>query len=92
MALQILEKNGAFELCGKLNANTSRSFIIHFEYLIKTFKKVTINIDKVKAIDASGVEALKTLIAISLKNNSIFYIIGKGCKEIYAHNNKAFAA
>ena len=61
MALQILEKNGTFELCGKLNTNTSQSFITHFQYLIKTFKNVTINIDKVKAIDASGVEALKNL-------------------------------
>jgi ABC-type transporter Mla MlaB component len=92
MALQILEKNGAYELYGNLNTNTSRSFIIHFEYLINTFKNVTINIDKVKAIDASGVEALKTLITISLKNNSIFYIMGKGCKEIYAHNSNTFAA
>jgi|TARA_R110000787_G_scaffold43892_2_gene107546 ABC-type transporter Mla MlaB component len=92
MALQILEKNGTFELCGNLNTKTSRSFIIHFEYLINTLKDVTINIDKIKAIDSSGVEALKTLIAISLKNNSIFYIIGKGCKDIYAHNRSAFAA
>ncbi|MFT5437247.1 MAG: ABC-type transporter Mla MlaB component [Ulvibacter sp.] len=92
MALQILEKNGTFELYGNLNTKNSRSFIIHFEYLINTLKDVTINIDKIKAIDSSGVEALKTLIAISLKNNSIFYIIGKGCKDIYAHNSSEFAA
>tara|TARA_B100000809_G_scaffold264621_1_gene320952 strand:- start:2724 stop:3002 length:279 start_codon:yes stop_codon:yes gene_type:complete len=92
MALQILEKNGTFELCGNLNTKTSRSFIIHFEYLINTLKDVTINIDKIKAIDINGVEALKTLIAISLKNNCILSIIGKGCKDIYAHNSKTFAA
>jgi ABC-type transporter Mla MlaB component len=92
MALQVLKKNEIFELCGNLNTKTSRSFIIHFEYLINTFKNITVNIDKVKEIDACGVEALKTLIAISLKNNSIFYIIGNGSKEIYDHKSKAFAA
>ena len=92
MALQILEKNGTFELFGNLNTKTSRSFIIHFEYLINTLKGVTINIDKIKAIDSSGVEALKTLIAISLKNNSILYIIRKGYKDTYARNSKKFAA
>jgi ABC-type transporter Mla MlaB component len=57
MALQILEKNGTFELYGNLNTKNSRSFIIHFEYLINTLKDVTINIDKIKALDSSRVEA-----------------------------------
>ena len=92
MALKISKKNGTYELSGNLNTNTSRSFIIHFEYLINTLKYVTVNIDKVKEIDACGVESLKTLIAISLKNNSLLHIIGNGCKDIYAHNSKAFAA
>ena len=92
MALQIFKKNSTFELCGNLNIKTSRSFIIHFEYLINTFKNVTINIDKVEEIDASGVQALKTLIAISLKSNSMFYIIGNGSRDIYEHQNKSFAA
>ena len=88
MALQILEKNGTFELYGNLNTKTSRLFIIHFEYLINTLKNVTINIDKIKAIDPSGMEAFKTLISISLKNKGILYIVGKGCKDIYANNSK----
>ena len=92
MALQIFKKNETFELCGSLNSETSRSFIIHFEYLINTFKNVTVNIDKVEEIDACGVEALKTLIAISLKSDSRFYIIGNGSKDIYNHKSKAFTA
>jgi ABC-type transporter Mla MlaB component len=92
MALQIFKKNETFELCGSLNTETSRSFIIHFEYLINTFKNVTINIDKVEEIDTCGVEALKTLIAISLKSNSIFYIIGNGNNNIYDYKSNAFAA
>ena len=92
MTLQIFKKNEIFYLNGKLNSSTLKSFTTYFEYNLSQNKNVTINIDKVKAIDASGVEALKTLTAISLKNNSIFDIIGKGCKDIYAHNNRAFAA
>ena len=90
MALQILEKNGTFELFGNLNTQTSRSFIIHFKDLIHTLKGVIINIDKMKSIDTCGVEALKTLIAISLKNNSLLFIIGKGYEDSYASNSKTF--
>jgi len=92
MALQILKKNGTFELWGNLSTRTSRSFITHLEYLINTLKGVIIDIDKIKAIETSGIEALKILIGISLKKNSILSINGKGCKHIYAHNSKIFAA
>lgn len=92
MALQIIKKNSTFELSGNLNIKTSRSFIIHFEYLINTFKNVTIDIDNVKEIDVCGVEALKTLITISLQKNSVFDIIGNGSRDIYNHKSKAFAA
>jgi ABC-type transporter Mla MlaB component len=88
MALEIIQKDDTFELKGKLNTKNSRNFIIHFEYLISTFKNITVNIDKVKAIDITGVEAMKTLIAISLKNHCKFYITGRGCEDIYRH--KAF--
>ena len=92
MALQILKKNNTFELSGNLNTQTSRSFIIHFEYLFSTVKSVTVNIDKVLEIDACGVEALKTLIAISLKSNTPFNIIGNGSRDIYDHRSTVFAA
>jgi len=34
MALQISENKGTFNLQGKINETTSRSLIIHFEYLL----------------------------------------------------------
>lgn len=92
MALQILEKNGAFEVYGNLNTQTSHSFIVHFEYLMTSLIEVTINIDKIKAIDASGIKALKTLFALSLKNNRILHIIGKGYRDIHADTSKTFIA
>ena len=92
MALQFFKKNNIFELSGNLNSQTSRSFIIHFEYLLNNFKIITVSIDKLTEIDASGVEAFKTLIAISLKSNSMFYITGNGSSDIYNHRSNAFAA
>ena len=92
MALQILEQNGTFELQGSLTTATTRSFIIHFEHIINTVKNVTVNIDKEKTIDVSGVDALKTLIAIALRSNNVFSVVGNGCKEIYDDYRSAFAA
>jgi ABC-type transporter Mla MlaB component len=83
MALQVLENKGTFHLQGSLNSLTARSFIIHFEYIINTVKNVKINIDKIKEIDQTGVEAFKTLIAIALRNNRLFNIVGDGSKDIY---------
>ncbi|WP_299886037.1 STAS domain-containing protein [uncultured Lacinutrix sp.] len=87
MALQILENNGTFHLSGNLNATTSRAFIIHFEHVINSFKKVTVNIEKVKEIDTNGVAAFKTLLANALRENKLFSVIGNGCKDIYNEFN-----
>lgn len=92
MALQILEENGTFELHGCLNTTTTRSFIIHFEHILNTEQEVTVNIDYVNAIDSSGVEALKTLMAIALRTNTMFSVIGNGCKDIYQDYKSSFAA
>lgn len=83
MALQILEQNGTFHLQGTLNSNPSRSLIIQFEYMMQKIQNLTINIDKVSRIDASGVEALKTLMAIALRNGNELSIVGNGSKDIY---------
>lgn len=92
MALQILEQNGVFELHGSLTTNTARSFIIHLEHIINTVKNVTVDIDHVRSIDASGVEALKTIMAIALRTNNIFSIVGYGSKDIYQDYGSSFAA
>lgn len=92
MALQILEENGTFQLHGSLTTTTTKSFISHFEHIITTMKKVTVNIDKVDAIDTNGVDALKTLMHFALRSNHMFSIIGNGCKDIYEDYNMSFAA
>lgn len=92
MALQILEENGTFQLHGSLNATTTRSFISHFEHIINTVKDITVDIDHVSSIDASGVEAFKILMATAFKSNHVFSIIGNGCKDIYEDYKSSFAA
>ena len=92
MALQILEKNGTFELKGSLTSNTTKSFVNHFELILKTMKDVTINIDHVDAIDVRGVEALKGLLNFAFRSNAIFSIIGDGCKDIYDDYRTSLAA
>ncbi len=87
MALQILEQNGTFYLEGNINATTSRSFIIHFEHVIKASKNVKVDIDKVKEIDSNGVAAFKTLFASALRNHKLFSVMGNGCKDIYDEFN-----
>lgn len=83
MALQILEKNGTFYLDGKINTVTARALIIHFDYMIEKKNNVVINIDNVNEIDRDGVEAIKTLNAMALKNYKMFSVIGNGCEDIY---------
>lgn len=83
MALQITQQNGTFLLIGKLNTTTTRSFIIHFEYIIEQCQNVVVNIDEITEIDHDGLEGIKTLTAIALRNHTLFSVIGNGCKDIY---------
>lgn len=87
MALQITQQNGTFLLSGKLNSTTSRSFIIHFEYIIEQQQNVVVNIDGVSEIDHDGLEGIKTVTAIALRNHKMFSVIGNGCKDIYQDFN-----
>lgn len=87
MALQITQQNGTFSLKGKLNTNTTRSFIIHFEYIIEQLQNVVVNIDDVTEIDQDGLQGIKTLKAIALRNYKLFSVIGNGCKDIYQDLN-----
>lgn len=83
MTLQIIPNNGTFHLQGNLTKSTTRSFIIQFEYLVQNIKNVTINNDRISKIDKNGVEAIKTLMAIALRNGNEFSVVGKGSKDIY---------
>ncbi len=83
MALKIKEKNGEFLVEGVINATTAKHFQNHCESLLNTFGELTINIEKIIAIDTNGLSAIKALFETASKYNKRFFITGTGCKEIY---------
>lgn len=85
MALQVTQKKETLYLKGRINSTTARLFIIHLEHYVEKLKNVIINIDNIKEIDSDGIEAIKTVWAMALKNHKRFSIRGYGCKEIYDH-------
>jgi len=92
MAITIKEQNGIFNLYGVISADTSKSFQTHFEQLLNSANELTINIEGIKEIDASGVMVLKKLHYHALSMNKVFAVIGYGCKDFYdelSHNNAA---
>ncbi|QXP72555.1 hypothetical protein H0I31_02300 [Tenacibaculum sp. AHE15PA] len=85
MALQISNKKGIFHLKGKINCSTVKSFITHFEHYISRNKKTIINIDKIKEIDSDGLNGIKKLMKIALRNKNKFFTVGRGARDIYDH-------
>ncbi len=85
MALQITEKKGNFYIQGKITCDNVQALKLHFEYVLRKRKYVTINISDVSEIDTEGVVALTQMYHYSLLTKKIFTIIGVGSKEMYEH-------
>ena len=83
MALKITKQNRTFLVEGALNSITAMNFKNHLESILNTYGALTIDIEKVTEIDASGMKALRALYSNALIYNRPFYIVGTGCKEIY---------
>ena len=82
MAIQIIKNQEIFEIKGNIVAENVASLQHHFEKLLTKTDKVIVCIDNVKKIDASGVLTLTKLFKNAMKNNKIFYVIGKENKKI----------
>jgi hypothetical protein len=91
MSLKILKKYEKFCLNGKINTLTCKRFENYIQYNFNLRKTVIINIDKVNEIDKDGLEVINTLIYISIRDNKVFSIEGRGSKEIYEHYDHAVA-
>lgn len=87
MSLTIKENNGIFLLEGIIDSTTLKKLHNHLEFLLAYTKSVTINIDKVTAINKSGLEIIENLFRRAELNNKEFYVIGYGCKAIYESKN-----
>lgn len=83
MALTIKENNGIFYANGALNASTAKNFQTHLEFILNSYETLTINIDNIEEIDATGLVALRSLYTNALINNRCLYVIGNRSNEIY---------
>lgn len=92
MTLQISKQNGIFLVKGQLNSTTLRSFMIYFGCTIAQNESVVINIDGITEIHTDGLEAIKKLIAIALKNHKTFSVIGNDWKDICQDFNGSHVA
>lgn len=81
MSLKITQNNGTFEVIGKINTATSKSFKLHFELILNSFDKLIIDIDKVSEINICGLRAIKELSREAILNNKTLSILGAGSKE-----------
>ncbi|PWH82005.1 hypothetical protein DIS18_12115 [Algibacter marinivivus] len=92
MALRIKENNGTFLVEGTINNTTVKQFKNHLEFLLAYSKSLTINIDKVTAIDKNGLKVIEDLFEAAEFYNKAFSVIGYGCKDIYESINMSVAA
>ncbi|QRM88841.1 hypothetical protein FG167_06205 [Lacinutrix sp. WUR7] len=83
MALTITQQDNTIILEGVLNINTLSSFKNHFRVFLNTNKEVTLDIDKVTEIDASGMNTLKEMYTNAIQSNNMFFVVGYGCKDVY---------
>ena len=83
MLLTIKENNGVILLEGAICSETVKKFKDHLEFLLVYKKSLTINIDRVTAINKAGLTVIEGLFNKAKISNKSFFIIGYGCKEIY---------
>ncbi len=85
MGLQIIDQKECFQVMGALNKANVDTFTTYFKEVIKDSQEVTINIEGLDSIDRVGVNALVKLYSQSLENQSKFFIIGLGSKDLHEH-------
>ncbi|WP_417556727.1 STAS domain-containing protein [Mesoflavibacter zeaxanthinifaciens] len=83
MALTITRDKTLFEIVGRIDTSTVKSFETHLKLMLTNLEDLTLNIDKVSKIDASGMKAIRNLYDNAMSSNKKLCITGLGCKEIY---------
>jgi len=92
MGLEIIEQKECYQVKGALNKSNVDTFSTYFKEVIRSSEQVTINIEGLDSIDRIGVNALVKLYAQSLENQSKFFIVGLGSKELHDHFRTVEAA
>lgn len=83
MSLKIKANNNTFLVEGVIDQRTKKQFKNHVEFLMVYTKSLTLNIDRVTAIDHVGVNLIKELFKKAKFYKKDFYITGYGCKDLY---------
>jgi len=83
MALKITQKNETFLVEGTINAMTALNFQNHLKFALRNTDELVINIENVTEIDVNGMNAMRSIYAESVLNDTRIYIVGTGCKEVY---------
>lgn len=86
MAMRITKKQGIYELVGAVKGKNALSLKKHFEQIMHATEKVVLSLDKVKEIDAQGIQVLNNLCRDAMKNDRIFCVLRSRNKDI----NQAF--
>lgn len=92
MSLKITQNNETFEVIGKINTATSKSFKLHFELVLNSREKLTIDINKVDEINTCGARALKELYRQAILNNKTVSILGNVYEDIFEESSYANVA
>ena len=85
MTLQINCLEDCYEVVGTLNKSNVKKFDSYFKNVVSNSEQITINIEALSSIDRAGVNALVKLYLKSLENQSQFYIIGFGSRDMHEH-------
>ena len=83
MSLTIKENHGLFSVAGAINALTAQHFQTHFENILNASGDLTIDIEKIKEIDETGVNAIRELYNNARDNARNFLVIGNVSKSIF---------
>ncbi|SEB50734.1 STAS domain-containing protein [Tenacibaculum sp. MAR_2009_124] len=75
--LEINYKKGKYELKGSLILESSQGLLSYFKTLIKYDSDVVLSLKELNHIDNTGIDTLKELSKIAIKNNKKFTIFKK---------------
>ena len=83
MALKITQHDNTIILTGVLNTANIANFKTHFSFILTASKGVTLNIDKLKRIDVTAMQTLKTMYKDAVINQNMFFVEGRNSDSIY---------
>lgn len=82
MALQITQTKGMFSVFGELNGANANILNIHMNRFINPSSPVTLNLERVEAMDASAAFTIEQMYRGAMRNNCILSVLGLGNTNI----------